>query len=70
VPLRSLTKRSSFGRKHIPHGISKPSIKFSTMKDSLSVFSTEVSQPYDSSAFVLHEKRNNNIGMSIKLLIN
>ena len=31
------------------------------MKDSLSVFSIEVSQPYDSSAFVLHEKRNNNI---------
>ena len=39
------------------------------MKDSLSVFSTEVSQPYDSSAFVLHEKRKNNISTILHIII-
>ena len=58
VPLRSLTNRSSLGRKAIPHGTSKPSAKFSTKKVSLSVISTDSSHFCISLAFVEQEKIN------------
>ena len=64
MPLRSLTNRSSLGRKTIPHGTSKPSTKFSTKKVSSSVISKDSSQSCVSLAFVEQEK----IGSGIKVI--